>query len=162
MRCWLVSIGTVVLALTGTAQEGGKNGTAPKLNADEQNLLELTNAERDKEKLPPLKANPILTQLARAHSRNMAKQEKLDHELDGKSPFDRLKEAKYEFQRAAENVAQNSDQASTADIMKLWLDSEPHRANILGEGFTEIGIGIAKNDKGEVYVTQVFAMPVKK
>lgn len=162
MRCWPASsVSVVVLALMGSAQEGGNQGTTFTLSAAEKKLLDLTNAEREKEELPPLKANPILTKLARAHSQNMAKQEKLGHDLDCKSPFDRLREAKYEYQRAAENVAQSGEQASMADIMKLWLDSEPHRANILGDGYTEIGIGVAKNDKGEVYATQVFAKPFK-
>lgn len=161
MRCWLASsVGVVVLALVGSAQQQAGDKEAPfKLSADEKKLIELTNAEREKEKLPPLKANPILTKLARAHSQNMAKQEKLDHDLDCKSPFDRLREAMYEYQRAGENVAQSGAPTSISDIMKLWLDSAPHRANILGEGYTEIGVGIAKNDKGDVYATQVFAKP---
>ncbi len=163
MRCWLTSsVAVLILALIGSAQEGGNQETTFTLSGNEKKLLDLTNAAREKEELPPLKANPILTKLARAHSQNMAEQEKLGHDLDCKTPFDRLREAKYEYQRAAENVAQSGEQASMADIMKLWLDSEPHRANILGEGYTEIGIGLAKNDKGEVYATQVFAKPLKK
>ena len=46
--------------------------------------------------------------------------------------------------------------------MKLWMDSPEHKANILRDKFTEIGIGIARNAKGEVYYTQVFAAPKKK
>jgi uncharacterized protein YkwD len=45
--------------------------------------------------------------------------------------------------------------------MKGWMDSKGHRENILNPGFTEIGIGIARNDKGETYFTQEFAKPRK-
>ena len=163
MRCWLAPlVGVVLVALIGSAQEGDKKTAPFKLSAEEKRLLDLTNAEREKAELPLLKPSPVLTKLARAHSQNMAKQEKLDHDLDCKTPFDRLRDAEYQYQRAAENVAQAGEQASMADIMKLWLDSEPHRANIMGEGYTEIGIGIAKNDKGELYATQVFAKPLKQ
>ena len=55
----------------------------------------MTNKARAKEKLPPLKLNSVLTKVARAHSANMAKQEKMEHELDGKNPSQRIKEAGY-------------------------------------------------------------------
>jgi uncharacterized protein YkwD len=133
-----------------------------KLTAGERKLIELTNAERKKEDLPPLAINLLLCKVARAHSQNMAKQEKLQHDLDDKTPFDRLDDAKYEFRRAAENILQHAVDSAPADMLKLWMDSETHRANILNDGFTEIGLGFAKNDKGELYVTQVLAAPLKK
>jgi uncharacterized protein YkwD len=68
-----------------------------KLSADEKAILDLTNAERAKENLAPLKANELLTKAAREHSANMAKQQKLDHVLDDKKPDDRLKAVSYQF-----------------------------------------------------------------
>lgn len=133
-----------------------------KLTNQEQTLLDLTNVERKKNDLAPLKASSQLFKAARAHSVNMAKQEKLDHELDGKSPFDRIKDAKYKYRTAGENIAMSFPDPSMADILKLWLESPPHRANILNDKFTEIGLGIAKNGKGEVYATQVFGKPFDK
>jgi uncharacterized protein YkwD len=153
------SLLTVVTAIT-FAQETDKK-PAFKLSEDEEKMLELTNAERKQMELPPLKANKVLFELAREHSQNMAKQEKLDHELDCKTPFDRMKAAGYPFRRAGENIALSFGKPSMAEIVKQWMDSEGHRANILNEGFTEIGLGIAKNDKGELYFTQVFGTPLK-
>ena len=155
--------GAVVFALhlIACAQADEKKLPAFKLTTQERELLDLTNAERKKMDLPPLAPNPILTKVARAHSENMAKQEKLEHELDGKNPLDRVKEAKYEYRRMAENVAMSSGNPSMADIFKLWMDSPPHRANILKDGFTEIGLGVATNAKGETYCTQVFAAPLE-
>jgi len=89
-------VGVLLVGWVGSAQERGKKAETVKLSADEKKLLDLTNAEREKEDLPPLKANAILMKLARAHSENMAKQQKLDHDLDCKTPFDRLREAEYD------------------------------------------------------------------
>src|SRR5262245_56299303 len=153
----------LVLVFLGVVRSGDSKKPQIKLTADEEKLLELTNAERKKEDLPPLAANLSLCRVARAHSQNMAKQEKLDHVLDCKSPFDRLDDAKYRYQSGAENIAVSAEQnPSMADILKLWMDSDPHRKNILSAKFTEVGVGIAKNDKGEVYCTEIFAAPLKK
>jgi uncharacterized protein YkwD len=145
---------------TASAQE--QKDTKFKLDAVEAKLLELTNAERKKEDLPPLKPNPKLFKAAREHAKNMAKQEKLAHDLDCKTPFDRIKEAGYTFGRAGENVAYGSDGFPLADIMKNWMESEGHRANILHTDYTEIGLGIGRSDNGDVYYTQVFAAPLRR
>src|SRR5437667_7522385 len=75
------------------------------LSAAEQGVIDATNAERKKAGLAPLKPNPKLTDAARAHALNMAKQDKLEHELDGKTPSDRVKAAGYAGRRAGENIA---------------------------------------------------------
>jgi uncharacterized protein YkwD len=133
----------------------------PDLSKQEKEILELTNKERDKEKLLPLEPNALLFKAARAHSANMAKTGELSHVLDGKDPGKRLDAVGYDWLEVGENIAQGTDE-TLADIMKLWMGSELHRANILNKDFKQIGIGIVKNDKGEVYYTQVFGTPRKK
>src|SRR5438132_14077986 len=68
-----------------------------KLTDEEQKILDMTNKERADAKLPPLKVNMTLVKVARAHSANMAKQGKMEHELDGKSPSQRLLDAGYDY-----------------------------------------------------------------
>lgn len=162
MRPWLLSSSLLMVLAAHGLTQSNQSKDEFKLTEQEKQLLELTNAERKKENLPPFKAAALLCKAAREHSHNMAKQEKLDHELDCKSPFDRLDSVKYNYQRAAENIALSAGEPSMADILKLWMDSDGHRANILSEKYTEIGLGLAKNDKGETYATQVFAAPLKK
>src|SRR5882724_5331883 len=89
-----------------------------KLSEDEQKLLDMTNAERKKKDLPPLKANPTLFQVARAHAANMAKQGKMEHILDGKNPYERIKTAGYKYRVAAENIARSQQELD--DVMKGW------------------------------------------
>jgi uncharacterized protein YkwD len=133
-----------------------------KQTDDERKIFELTNAERKKKDLPALKLNPLLCKVARAHSANMARQGKVEHELDGKTPFDRIKAAGYEYMDAGENVAKGEEGAMPVKVMMRWMDSKGHRENILDRDFAEIGIGIAIAKDGQLYYTQVFGTPLKE
>src|SRR5262245_51494392 len=108
-----------------------------ELTKTEKRLLELTNQERKKEELPPLKADPLLFKSAREHSANMAKQGKMEHDLDGKTPFQRIKGAGYQYYMAGENIAFGP--LDLPIVMNGWMNSKGHRANILNKNFTEIG-----------------------
>ena len=153
MRCI-----TIVLAgiLTIAARPDDKKFVVSK---EEHEVIDLTNAERTAAGLAPLRANEKLFAAARGHSANMAKQDKLDHELDEKTPADRVKAAGYEFGRTGENIAWN--QKTPADVLKAWMASDGHQANILNDEYTEIGVAVSANDKGERYWTQVFGKPLK-
>jgi uncharacterized protein YkwD len=132
-----------------------------KLSKEEQEILDLTNKAREKEKLKPLKPNLILFQVARAHSANMAKQRKMAHKLDGKQVDQRTDDAGYDWALCAENVA-GSEELMPKFIFDEWMKSKVHRVNIVKDKFEEIGIGIAKDAKGEYYYTQVFGTLRKK
>lgn len=127
-----------------------------KLSAEEKAVIELTNAERKKadKGLEPLKMNPQLMEAARAHGANMAKQDKLDHVLDEKAPADRAKAAGYKYRFVGENIAWN--QKTPAQVLDGWMKSEGHRANILRPEYTEIGVAVVRNGKGQPYWVQVF------
>ena len=128
-----------------------------KLTKDEEGVIELTNAERKQAELPPLKVNAKLMAAARGHAANMAKQEKLEHTLDEKEPPDRVKDAGYKYRETGENIAWNA--RIPKEVVGVWMDSEVHKANILHETFTEIGVAVAKSEKGERYWLQVFGTP---
>ena len=132
---------------------------ALKMTPEETKLLDLTNQERKKKELPPLRPAPKLFQLARAHSANMAKQEKMDHILDGKSPFDRMRDAGYDFLKGGENIAACKAAIGLPDILHAWMESKQHRENILHPEYTEIGLGLARDKDGQVYYTQLFGRP---
>ena len=104
--------------------------------------------------------NLALNKLARAHSENMAKQQKQDHTLDDKTPFDRLRAAGYKYLKAGENIG-SADGGTLEMVMKAWMDSKGHAANILNPDYIEIGVGIAKCKDGTTYYTQLFTKPRK-
>jgi uncharacterized protein YkwD len=148
-----------VLLLCGAAKkdqpETTKGEPELKLSRTEQAIVDLTNKARAKEKLPPLKPNAVLFKVARAHSANMAKKGRMEHVLDGKNPAQRVAAAGYDYTWVGENIAE-SDELNPRHIVKGWMKSPHHRENILKKEFREIGIGVVRNDKDEVYYTQVF------
>jgi uncharacterized protein YkwD len=127
------------------------------LSSSEKDLIERTNAERKKDDKPPLKSSDVLMKVARAHAANMAKQKTMSHELDGKSPADRVKDAGYEFWQMSENIAQGPK--ANKEVIKGWMDSKGHHDNILSDLPTEIGVARAKAADGTVYWVQVFGRP---
>jgi len=149
----------LVLVLASRADEK-KEPAKLELSEEEKTLLELTNQERAKEKLPPLKVNPLLCQAARGHSANMIKKGVMDHVLDGKSPKQRAKDAGYVPSVIAENLYWGEKNEKVPDAVKWWMKSPTHRVNILHNEFTEIGLGIVRLDKDRLVLTQLFGAPL--
>ena len=143
------------LCVTGTLARADE----PKPSADEESVIERTNAERKRADRKPLTANPKLMAAARAHAANMAKEEKLEHTLDDKTFADRAREAGYRFVAIGENIAWNDETPKA--VVEGWMKSEPHKENILNGEFTEIGVAVAQSQKGERYWVQVFGKPLK-
>lgn len=154
----------VLLLLSGfiplAAEE--KKSSKLEISSQEQTIIDLVNKERKKEKLPLLKPNPLLFKAARAHSENMAKQQKMEHKLDGKTPAQRVRAVGYRYRACGENIAAGGPRWALSEVHQAWMDSEGHRDNILGKNYTQIGIGIAKSEQGELYYTQVFARPARR
>jgi uncharacterized protein YkwD len=143
------------VSLTALAQQ------PVKLSEDEQAIIDLTNKEREKAKLPPLKMNPLLTKIARAHTENMIKQKKFAHVLDGKGPEQRAKEGGYKS-LVAENCGGSIKFKNGGDLVPLWMGSSGHRANILSKACVEIGVGFGKGPDGWIYATQLFGLNLGK
>ena len=151
---------SVVVILGTICRASAADEPALKLSEEERVILEWTNREREKKKLPALQPNPLLFAAARSHSANMARQKKMSHELDGKNPAQRVLEAGYDYAEVGENLA--AGDGPVPEFFTLWLKSPPHRANLLGELYREIGIGLARDDKGQIYCTVVFGTPRQK
>ncbi len=117
-------------------------------------MLEMVNKERAKEGLPALKADPEMTRVARAHSRDMFVRGYFAHNSpEGKTPFDRMRAAGVQFNAAGENLAL----AQTLEIAHTNLMNSPgHRANILHPSFGRLGIGILDGGFFGLMVSQEF------
>lgn len=117
-------------------------------------MLELVNKERAKEGLPPLKADPEMTKVARAHSRDMFVRGYFAHNTpEGKTPFDRMRAANVQFTAAGENLAL----AQTLEIAHINLMNSPgHRANILHPSFGRLGIGVLDGGFYGLMISQEF------
>ena len=123
----------------------------------EAEVLRLVNAERAKAGCGALRSNGILLAVARAHSRDMGVKRYFDHtSQDGRSPFDRMRAAGYRGGLMGENIA--AGQPTAAAVMKSWMNSPGHKANILNCGYKVIGIGVATvaSSPFRIYWTQDF------
>jgi uncharacterized protein YkwD len=121
-------------------------------------VVTLTNAQRTANGCPALRVNAILTRVAQAHSADMAANNYFSHtSQDGRSPFQRMTDAGYQFRSAAENIA--AGQRTPQDVVTGWMNSAGHRANILNCSLTEIGVGYATGGSYGRYWTQDFGTP---
>lgn len=126
-------------------------------SADEVGVVAAANAERTTAGAMPLSLSLPLLVAARGHAVNMARQNTLSHELDGKGMADRLKELGYTYRMAGENVS--AGYADPAAAVAGWMKSEPHKANLLNADFTQIGTAVATAVDGKRYWVQVFGTP---
>jgi uncharacterized protein YkwD len=123
----------------------------------EQAVISRTNAERKVAGLRPLISSPQLDDAARRHAANMARRNTMDHNLEGRSPADRVKAVGFDYRAVGENIAQK--QLTPTAAVDAWMKSPGHRRNLLGEVYTHIGVGMAVNANGEPYWVQVFGTP---
>ncbi|PFJ11437.1 CAP domain-containing protein [Bacillus thuringiensis] len=122
------------------------------LSEFEQRVVELTNAERAKQGLPALKIDTELSKVARIKSEDMQKNNYFDHNSPTYgSPFDMMKKFGISYTSAGENIAQG--QRTPEEVVQAWMNSAGHRANILNNGFTHIGVGYVESGN---YWTQQF------
>lgn len=73
---------------------------------------------------------------------------------DGRPFASVLKDQGISYRGAGENIAWG--QSSPEEVMRGWMNSEGHRANILNPNFTKIGVGYYRNANGRNYWTQLF------
>lgn len=126
-------------------------------------LFEMTNEERLKKKLKPLKLNGPMNELASRHSLDMCSSRLLAHESDsfpkGRRKFpERMKGIG--LKTGAENIAfhsLSSDNRKVAQkVMEGWMKSSEHRNNILTTNFNYVGFGLQNCQDGLIYITQLF------
>jgi hypothetical protein len=120
----------------------------------EQQVFELANADRAQQGMPLLKWDPALAQAASEHADMMAQQPALSHQYPGEPDLvARAGAAGAHFRSIAENVAL----APTPQALeKEWMNSAPHRANLLNPAMNVIGVGLVKRG-GNYYAVEDFA-----
>jgi uncharacterized protein YkwD len=95
-----------------------------------------------------LRSNRRLAKAARAHARDMVRRDYFSHTTPGGASFvDRIMQEDYvkpsQGWALGENLAWGSYQLATPKaIVRSWMHSPEHRANILNPRFREIGIGV--------------------
>jgi uncharacterized protein YkwD len=133
-----------------TGLPNGSENVASSNEAFEREVLELVNGERAKRRAAPLEWNENLARAARYHAADMAANGYFDHDSMVRRPgssggplrragtWNQRVEA-FDSAASGENIAHG--QPTPAAVMKSWMNSSGHRANILRPTNRTIGIG---------------------
>lgn len=118
----------------------------------EKEVIRLVNEERVKKGLKELTENWELSRVARYKSQDMKDNNYFSHTspVYG-TPFQMIKNFGISYRTAGENIAKG--QSSPESVVKAWMNSSGHRANILNSSYTKIGVGYVENGR---YWTQMF------
>jgi uncharacterized protein YkwD len=136
-----------------------RNYSHTSLDADK--ARDMINAYRKRKGLKPLKLNVTLTEAAKAHSRDLAKWDRISHYgSDGSNPWDRVKRVGYPAKLAAENVG--TGQISIDEVIKGWQSSPGHNKNLLLSDAKEMGIALVQDPRTEfkTFWTLVIGSPL--
>jgi uncharacterized protein YkwD len=111
-------------------------------------ILCLHNEIRAEHHLPALKANVRLRDAAEGHSQNMVSRGFFDHTTPtGVTMVDRILHTRYTNRNQAWTLGENlawatGTMATPRGVVKMWMNSPGHRANILKRAYREIGVGV--------------------
>lgn len=128
-------------------------------------IAERTNAFRLANGLQPVAPSPELQDAARAFARFMSDTGKYGHDADGRRPAQRATAHGYEHCIVSENIAlvQRStgyETSTLADEMFTgWENSAAHRENMVEPAVTQIGVGVARDERGRYFGVQMFGRP---
>ena len=120
------------------------------------------NRERLARGLAPLALNAKLMAAAQAHADDIARTAQFGHTgSDGSSATIRVARAGYGKYSWGYRVGENwARYHSVADAFAMWMESAPHRNNILHPVYREVGIGVAATSAGGfVYILNFGAQP---
>ena len=117
-------------------------------------IFRLTNQDRVRHGLSPLRWNEGLEQSAAAHLERMAGKRRLSHQYLGEAALpERARQAGVAYSEVAENLAAGF---SPEDMENGWMHSPAHRRNILDPGLDAVGLA-AERDGRRLYVVEDFA-----
>jgi hypothetical protein len=125
----------------------------------EWRMLKLLNRDRKNAGLKPVRMQGDLREVARRHSKDMARKDYFDHvNLKSQSPSDRLKIAGVSDVVSGENLAKIGGYPNPTQKAEIGLMNSPgHKANILNPLFNTVGIGVIHSENGVYFFTQNFA-----
>lgn len=123
-------------------------------SAQEIQAGNLLNSDRARYALSPLVIDPELSRIARMKSADMRD----NHYFAHTSPTygdvrQMLAKFGYSYAAAGENIAHHRD---VEKAQAALISSPGHRRNMLSRAYTKAGIGIALDENGYVYLTQIF------
>ncbi|HCC84409.1 MAG TPA: hypothetical protein DEP87_01895 [Candidatus Pacebacteria bacterium] len=122
-----------------------------------EQVIDQTNQARRSQGLEPLVINDLLTAAAVSKGADMLDKQYWAHiSPSGKQPWEFMAEVGYYYRVAGENLAR--DFSNTPDMIQAWLNSPTHRANLLNNRYSEIGVAVINGKLGDYETTVVVQM----
>lgn len=129
---------------------------------NKQELIRLTNIERQKNGLLPVSEDTRLDAAAMEKAKNMFFENYWAHfSPSGKDPWGFINGAGYNFSYAGENLAKSFYESD--EVVRAWMASRTHKENILNKHYQHIGIAVLEgtlNGEKTTLVVQEFGTPV--
>ncbi|MGP9803721.1 CAP domain-containing protein [Paracoccus sp. NSM] len=116
--------------------------------------LEIINRNRSARGATPVTPHPALIEAASRQACQMARQGRLSH---GAPPVQRLRAAGYRASIAAENIG--AGPGEEGGMIATWMQSSPHRANLVNRRLRDAGLARATDANGQVYWALILAAP---
>ncbi len=127
-------------------------------NISDQQLLDITNSDRQTAGLPPLDLNGDLTQAAVNKANDMFSKDYWAHvSPTGETPWVFIKDAGYNYVYAGENLARGY--TTPQSVVAAWMASPEHRANMLSPHYKDVGFAVETgklNGEDTVLVVEMF------
>jgi uncharacterized protein YkwD len=139
-----------LVTLVGLVLVPAQAAPAPAARAYERTAHAWTNVKRDAHHRAPLARHGCLDRMARAHAARMARRKQIFHQDLG------TVQRECGMGWVGENVAYGYP--TGRDVVRAWMRSPGHRANILRRQFRREGLGAVRVN-GVWYVAQVFGTP---
>lgn len=124
------------------------------LDAYAQEVLALTNAQREAAGLNSLSADPVLTEMA------MLRAKELEENYSHTRPSgENCKTVFGEFELGLKFYGENAAKGNKTPeaVVEAWMDSPGHRENLLREDAGYLGVGVWQDEDGILYWVQIFA-----
>ena len=151
------------VAHAAVAERTGEVVSARSVTRFARALRRLQNAERRRHGLRGLKASRNLTRAARRHARDMVRRHYFGHvSRSGRDVVDRVSATNYGRGRrfsVQENLYWWSPKRPAATVVRAWMGSSVHRANVLGSGWHQFGVAAVMHSpygRGGVTVVGVY------
>lgn len=138
-----------------TSRSGLVLGYATDIKVEE--IVNLTNAEREKAGLGTLSFNEKLSAAAKNKAEDMFEDDYWAHiARDGTTPWVFIENSGYDFFAAGENLARDFNDSEA--VVRAWMNSPSHKDNVLGASYKDIGVAVVNGDLAGSETTLVVQM----
>ncbi len=148
------------------ADNAGSDEQSTSLIAGVQRaIVDQTNEFRKSKQLAAVQRDEHLMQAAKKFAEFMARTDKYGHRANGMTPAERAEAAGYDYCVVRENIAyrMNTGDVTAESLIEVfvqgWIDSPPHRENMLADYITHTGVAVATTDDVTYYAVQIFGRP---